>query len=270
MSRVMRTAPAVVYPSADDRPMAESDAQLGAMLYRLTALRIHYRRASGRIRGRRPVHVLRGGQPRGSRGAGCHGRDRGAEASGGSAPEPTSCGRSRRVRTSYWRSRRAARGRWTATKKRAVYASLGVEEYWLYDPTGERFTTRLRGMRLVEGRYRELAARAPGSASVRRAGSPGVRTVRSTVLGLDLCVERGGALSLHDPVRGRALPGYEEEHVAREAAEARVAELEALVRGLRDGRSRRREAGEGPHGAGRDNHMPCRPATRRARAVPRP
>ena len=43
MSRVMRTAAAVVYPSADDRPMAESDAQLGAMLYLLTALRIRTR-----------------------------------------------------------------------------------------------------------------------------------------------------------------------------------------------------------------------------------
>ena len=42
---------------------------------------------------------------------------------------------------------------------------------------------------------------------------------------------------MHDPVRGRALPGYEEEHVAREVAEAREAELEALVRELRGGRS---------------------------------
>ena len=92
-------------------------------------------------------------------------------------------------------------------------------------------------MRLVGGDYRELAAEATVFGSGRHANLPGARAVRSTVLGLDLRVERGGALCLYDPAAGTALPGYEEEHVARKAAEARVAELEALVRELRGGRS---------------------------------
>ena len=121
--------------------------------------------------------------------------------------------------------------------KREVYASLGMEEYWLYDPSGEHLATRLRGMRLVGGGYRELAPRTSVPDPIRYASSPGARTVRSTVLGLDVRVDRGGGLCLYDPVTGMALPGYEEEHVARKDAEARVAELEALVQEFRIGRT---------------------------------
>ena len=42
MSRAMHTAVAVDYPYCDGRPMAESDAQLGAMLYLLPVLRTHF------------------------------------------------------------------------------------------------------------------------------------------------------------------------------------------------------------------------------------
>ena len=88
--------------------------------------------------------------------------DRGAEASGRSAPELQAVGG---AEGPDFILEVASRSTWPADRdeKRAVYASLGVEEYWLNDPTGERFTTRLRGMRLVEGRYRALAALAPGS-----------------------------------------------------------------------------------------------------------
>ena len=71
------------------------------------------------------------------------------------------------------------------------------------------------------------------------------------MLGLDVCVEREGALRLCDPVTARVLPGYEEEHLARrtaedraereaatrKAAEARVAELEARMGDLCSGRA---------------------------------
>ena len=42
MSRAMHTAVAVDYPYRDGRPMAESDAHLGAMLYLLPVLRTHF------------------------------------------------------------------------------------------------------------------------------------------------------------------------------------------------------------------------------------
>ena len=243
MSRVMRSAAAVLYPSADDRPMAESDAQLGAMLYLLTALRIHYRERADVFVGGDLFLYYEKGNP-----AAVVAPDIMVVLG---APK-----RAENPRPSYrlWEEPKGpdfvlevvSRSTWSVDRdeKRAVYAVLGVEEYWLYDPTGERLATRLRGMCLVGGGYRELAAEATMSGSARHASSPGVRTVRSTVLGLDLGVERGGTLYLYDPVTGEALPGYEEEHVARKAetaarkaAEARVAELEALVRELRSGRS---------------------------------
>ena len=250
MSRAMRTASMVVYPGADDRPMAESDAQLGTMLYLLTALRIHYRdRADVFVGGDLFVYYEEGNP------------------SAVVAPDVmVAFGVGKREdtpRESYrlWEEPKgpdfvlevASRSTWPVDRdrKRAVYASLGVEEYWLYDPSGEHLATRLRGMRLVGGDYRELAPKTTLPGVARHAGSPAVRTVRSAVLGLDVCANRGGGMRLRDPVTAGVLPGYEEEHLARaaaetraeqeaaarKAAEARVAELEALVRELRDGRA---------------------------------
>ena len=43
-------------------------------------------------------------------------------------------------------------------RKRDVYASLGVSEYFLYDPRAEYLTPPLQGYRLQEGKYRPLPA----------------------------------------------------------------------------------------------------------------
>ena len=245
MSRATRTAPAVVYPSADDRPMAESDAQLGTMLYLLTALRIHYRdRADVLVGGDLFVHY-----------------EEGNPAAVVAPDVMVVFGADKREdnpRESYrlWEEPKgpdfvlevASRSTWPVDRdrKRAVYASLGVGEHWLYDPSGEHLATRLRGMRLVGERYRGLSPKTSPSGSAHHASPPAVRTVRSAVPGLDVRVARGGGLSLRDPVSAEVLPGYEQEHLARKAAEARaereaaarkvaearVAELEALVRKL--------------------------------------
>ena len=42
--------------------------------------------------------------------------------------------------------------------KRALYEKLGVKEYWQYDPTGDYLEPPLRGMRLEAGEYRLLAS----------------------------------------------------------------------------------------------------------------
>ena len=41
-------------------------------------------------------------------------------------------------------------------EKQAVYAGMGVREFWLFDPMGGLMQPRLRGSRLVGGRYGEL------------------------------------------------------------------------------------------------------------------
>ena len=101
-------------------------------------------------------------------------------------------------------------------RKREVYAALGVEEYFLYDPRGEYLTPPLQGYRLRGGEYRPLPAVMvlPG----------GGAAVSSEVLGLEFRDRREARmLRLYDPVAGRDLPTYRE-------AEARIAELEIRLR----------------------------------------
>ena len=116
--------------------------------------------------------------------------------------------------------------------KRALYTSLGVDEYFLYDPRGEYLRPPLRGYRLEGGGYRRLTgvSRLPG-------GGP---SLYSAVLELDLRDERESQrLRLHDPATGQDLRTYREAERALEAAQARAehekarnAVLEARLRAL--------------------------------------
>ena len=96
---------------------------------------------------------------------------------------------------------------------------MRVKEYWLYDPLGEYLRPRLRGYRLVGGKYE----RQPLVESV-----DGGLALRSETLGLDLWV-KGREMRFRDPVTGLDLLGHREEHLARQAAAAR-AEAEAATR----------------------------------------
>ena len=125
------------------------------------------------------------------------------------------------------------------TSKRALYAKLGVREYFLFDPVYEEpgHDGALQGYRLW------------GSESVEM-GPGGGAELRSEVLGLSLRPE-GKRVRLRDLATGQDLLWFEEsenalraaedalralerqrdeEVGARRAAEARVAELEALLR----------------------------------------
>ena len=115
--------------------------------------------------------------------------------------------------------------------KRELYASLGIGEYWRFDPSGgDHYGEPLVGEELVDGEYREL---------VMGVGSEGSVWGYSAALKLELHWEEG-RLWFYDSVEGRWLENMEETGVAREAAEARaesaearVAELEAELRRLR-------------------------------------
>ena len=106
-------------------------------------------------------------------------------------------------------------------EKRDIYASLGVREYFLFDPPGDRRPAALLGLRLRDGVYREVAPVALPD------GRPGVR---SDVLGLVGHVAEGGRLRWFDPAAGEDLLDYDEHADRADAAERRVAELEALLR----------------------------------------
>lgn len=99
-------------------------------------------------------------------------------------------------------------------EKQALYASMGVAEYWRFNPTGFLNGPGLEGVRLAGGvlqgqGYKPLASVADGS-------------IHSRVLGLDIRVDgrRGKThlLRLRDPVTRRNLLTYRESEQGRREA----------------------------------------------------
>ena len=110
--------------------------------------------------------------------------------------------------------------------KPEFYAGLGVVEYWRFDETGEFHGARLAGERLVEGRYEPITIEELRGGELRG---------YSEVLGLYFCW-REGRLDWYDPQAGGYIPSLESERQradaeweARQAAEARIRELEARL-----------------------------------------
>lgn len=122
-------------------------------------------------------------------------------------------------------------GRIDVGEKREAYAALGILEYWRFDETGEFHGTRLAGDRLTDGGYAPIPIDAP---------TADVLQGYSTVLNLNLRWE-GGELGWYDPDTGRHIATFDseregrlQEQAARVQAEARVRELEAELRRLRN------------------------------------
>ena len=116
-------------------------------------------------------------------------------------------------------------------RKPAVYARIGVPEYWRFDPTGgTHYGYPLAGERLVNGVYQPIdLTREPD----------GILKGYSDVLGLSLCWDEGHA-RIYNPETGTYLANLTEARVARAEAEAARdvefaarAEAEAEVRRLR-------------------------------------
>ena len=116
--------------------------------------------------------------------------------------------------------------------KRELYESLGVREYWQYDPTGDYLEPRLRGMRLVGGEYEDLRETRLGD---------GTLVMYSAVLGLEVRTEEG-ELRFHDPETGRNIRTLTESNEAWQRAElARQRERQARQQAEQD-RQRERQA----------------------------
>jgi Uma2 family endonuclease len=106
--------------------------------------------------------------------------------------------------------------------KREVYETLGVEEYFLFDPEGDYLRPRLQGFRLVRGRYRPVALEPDGS-------------LLSATTGVSFRVQ-GNQLRLVDALSGEPLLRQEEETVARRQAEQACRQAEEAA--ARESRAR--------------------------------
>ncbi len=215
-------SPRVEYPESDGQPMAESDLHREEMIDLITALADHLRDESDvYVAGNLFVYYEQG-NPRAV-----------------VAPDVFVVrGVAKRKRKTYrlWEEGRApcfvievssesTRGE-DLEGKMDKYALLGVEEYFLFDPLGEYLDPRLRGFRLIDGRYREMKPAGDGS-------------LLSRALGLTLSAE-GEHLRLRvtataepllrvDEVRNgwrRAEERAASEAAARRQAEARLELLE--------------------------------------------
>ncbi|MGQ4808095.1 hypothetical protein NKDENANG_01462 [Candidatus Entotheonellaceae bacterium PAL068K] len=202
---MLASSPTLVYPSSDGLPMAESDFQRKPLMYAVEALDLYFQdRADVYVSGNLFVYYEEGNPQ--------------------AVVSPdvfVVMGAAKRDRPSYrlWQEPKAPdfvmeiTSRSTRSEdqgaKRGIYAFLGVQEYWQYDPTGDYLEPPLQGFRLCAQNYQPLVP-------TRRAN--GMLTLSSPVLGLDLRLEQG-ALHFYDSVTDRPLLTYQETDRARQQAE---------------------------------------------------
>ncbi len=208
------------YPETDGQPMSESDATRDYLIYCVKALELYFQ-------SRRNVYVsgnlfiyYREGDPKAAL-----------------SPDVfVIFGVSKRQRRSYkaWQEgdklpafvleiTSLSTKKQDDVEKPELYASLKVQEYFQYDPTGDYLTPQLKGRSLVNGRYQDLPLVPLAH---------GMQSIHSTVLGLDLRLQppQPPALTLvqnslplelrfHDPQSDTTLLSYREIEQAREQAE---------------------------------------------------
>ena len=115
--------------------------------------------------------------------------------------------------------------------KKALYARIGVQEYFLFQPDVQRSEPRLVGYTLRGGKYRELGP---------DAALPGAGSVLSEVLGVSFRPE-GELLRVRDLGSGKDYPWLEEWRPEREAKEAALVRAEERADRERERADRERE-----------------------------
>jgi len=105
-------------------------------------------------------------------------------------------------------------------EKPDIYASLGVSEYFQYDPTGDYLKPQLKGRRLVGSRYQVLT---PARTE------DGTLVFPSVVLGLEIWLLRDGRLRFFDPESGEYLRTPQESEQQRVREKERADRLAARL-----------------------------------------
>lgn len=207
----------IIYPDADGQPMTESDATRDYLIYGVEVLRLYFKsRPNVYVSGNLFIYYEEG-NPK-------------------SAVSPdvfVVFGASNRQRRSYKAWQEAGKlpnfvleitsrttKRQEEDEKPCLYASLGVEEYFQYDPTADYLNPQLRGSQLVDGTYQPLSLVTTPE---------GIPFIHSRVLGLDLQLHSPyaglgiaplpKALRFYDPTTGTKLLNRDEVEQMREALE---------------------------------------------------
>jgi Uma2 family endonuclease len=215
MDHITTTAPQIHYPESDGKPMGETDVHINALICLREALRDHFRDDPRMYVAGSMLLYYEEGNP-----AACVAPDV-------FAVQGVAKGERRTYRL--WEEGQAPVVVFEITSrgsrledlgtKRAIYAMLGVREYFLYDPLGEYLRPPLQGYRLQEGEYQRIPPGAEG------------RLV-SQALSLELRLE-DGRLRVFNPATGERLLTPAEALVARRVAEAELARLRAELARLR-------------------------------------
>lgn len=212
------------YPESDGEPMAESKLHLEEMVYVLQALEDHFRDAPDVFVGGNMFLYHRQG-------------DRGAVV----APDAfvaKGLEDGKKLRRTYllWKERKVPCFALEVTSsttqdkdvgsKKDLYAKLGVEEYFLFDPEGDYLEPSLQGYRLIGGRYHRLPTEPDGSLRSRTVGLlfqiDGAARERLRLIDL-----RTGEVYLRAAAKAEALR-QAEKRAAAEAAARREAEERAV------------------------------------------
>jgi Uma2 family endonuclease len=215
MDRMTTTTTPTYYPESDGKPMGETDVHIDAVIYLREALRDYFRDDLQVYVAGNMLLYYEEGNP-----AACVAPDV-------FVVQGVAKGERRTYRL--WEEGQPPSVVFEITSrgtrledlgtKRAVYAMLGVQEYFLYDPLGEYLRPPLQGYRLQEGEYQRILPEANGE-------------LISQTLVLELQVEEG-RLRLVNPATGERLLTPAEAQAARRAAEIELERLRAELARLR-------------------------------------
>lgn len=228
--------PEIEYPESDGKPMAESDVHLGVIMHLVQALRDHFiADPQVYVAGNLLLYLEKGTRS-------------------SIAPDVfvvQGVPKQKRKKYLLWEEGQAPCFVLEATSKttrredledkKLLYAKLGVEEYFLFDPLGEYLRPRFQGLRLRGGgggEYQPIPVSVDGSLTSRKLGV--------------VFTPEGDSLRMRDAATGRPLLGYDDwkaraqaAEERAEAAEERAAEAEARARALAEELERLRRASKG-------------------------
>lgn len=209
----------IEYPDGDGLPMAESDAARDYLIYGTESLKLHFQhRSDVYVSGNLFVYYERG-NPKAV-----------------VAPDVfVVFGVEDKQRLSYkvWEENdtlpsfileitsKSTRSEDQGTKK-GLYAYLGVQEYFQYDPTSDYLSPSLQGLRLVDGNYFPIPPRENEPSLI----------LFSEVLGLELRRLQDGSFRFYNPETGERLGSLREIETSRQAEREKSEKMAERLRQL--------------------------------------